>query len=230
MCASPSCAAAVRDVCQKRVSELTSAIPSVVFEVLDASGHDVREVRVTMDGRVLTDRLDGTAIDLDPGDHTFSFAAQGQPILERTILLYEGQKQRSVEIRIGSPAASAEVPSRGGIAIALAGVGGASVVAGSVLGALTISAWSSAKSACGVGGTGQCAPRGVAPAEADRSRAETEGALSTVLFIAGGGLVAAGVAVWWMGGRVAHREAPQAISLAPTLGPGQAGLALRGAF
>ncbi len=65
----------------------------------------------------------------------------------------------------------------------------------------------------------------------DQSSAKTDGAVSTVAFIAGGVLLATGAIVFFTGG---HRDqgasqAP-AIAVAPAVGPGQAGLLLGGAF
>ena len=79
VCAAASCPKDVREECAQHVPEIGAAIPTLVFEVKDASGEDVSAVRVTLDGAPLVDWLDGTAIPLDPGDHLFTFVAEGLP-------------------------------------------------------------------------------------------------------------------------------------------------------
>ena len=50
----------------------------MVFDVRGAGGGgDIFAVRVSMDGAALVSRLDGSALAVDPGQHTFAFAADG---------------------------------------------------------------------------------------------------------------------------------------------------------
>jgi hypothetical protein len=232
ICAAPTCPRLVREVCQTRVTELTAAIPTIVLEPKGPSGTDVRQVSVAMDGRPFAARLDGTALDADPGDHVFTLSAPGQPIVERHLLLYEGQKERHVDIAIGAPGmptGGATFGSRRIIAFTLAGAGVASVVAGSVLGAVASGDWSSAKAACGLGGPTSCSPINRAAVDSDHASAESFAAASTVMFIGGGLLVATGVALFLTGG--GHREqTPTPIALTPSVGPGQAAVMLHLTF
>src|ERR1700689_444080 len=57
VCASSSCPGEVRDTCQARVRELSTAIPTVVFLAKDSAGQDVVAVRVSMDEEAVGDRL-----------------------------------------------------------------------------------------------------------------------------------------------------------------------------
>ncbi len=112
VCASSSCPGAVRDVCQARIRALSAAIPTVVFVAQDAGGHDVVAVRVSMDGEHVADRLDGTAVEVDPGQHTFRFEIPGQPAVERSLVVSEGQKNRRDVVPVGGgEAAPAGQPS-----------------------------------------------------------------------------------------------------------------------
>src|SRR5882724_2327615 len=52
-CAAGSCPADIRTECTRRVAELNTAMPTLVFEVKDANGADLSDVKVTMDGAVL---------------------------------------------------------------------------------------------------------------------------------------------------------------------------------
>src|SRR5258706_11586172 len=53
VCASAACPALVRADCTERLDEVRRVLPSVVFEVKTASGADVVDARVEMDGTVL---------------------------------------------------------------------------------------------------------------------------------------------------------------------------------
>ena len=77
LCVAQSCPGAVRDDCSERLSEVLKALPTVVFAVRSAAGADVSAVRVKVDGVLLTAKLDGRAIPIDPGQHSFVFEARG---------------------------------------------------------------------------------------------------------------------------------------------------------
>lgn len=101
-CADPACPIIVRSDCTKRIDEMQSAQPTITFGVKDAAGNDVIAVKVTVDGKPLADKLDGTALPVDPGQHVFTFEIAGQPPLTRTLVVAEGEKERRELIVIGS--------------------------------------------------------------------------------------------------------------------------------
>jgi hypothetical protein len=119
ICAAASCPGDVRKECIKRVDQVNASIPTVVFEAKDESGNDLTAVTVKMDGEVLTERLDGTAIPLDPGAHTFVIDAIGQPTVTKQLVIREGQKDRREEFQVRTltpppsrePLATAPAPS-----------------------------------------------------------------------------------------------------------------------
>ncbi len=108
-CAAPSCPADVRDECTRGVNEINAALPTIVFEAKDASGADLVAVKVTMDGELLSDHLDGTALVVDPGAHTFSFEAPGQPKVQKQLVVQEGEKDRHERVVLGTAAATTPV-------------------------------------------------------------------------------------------------------------------------
>jgi serine/threonine-protein kinase len=250
-CASASCPAMVRDDCARRLDELEKAQPSVVFEVKDGGGGDVIDVRVSMDGELLAEHLDGTPLLVEPGVHVFSFEVAGRPTVTEKLLVREGEAGRREHVSVAAsppavlappapPTARATQPPPSTAAVAAAparglgtqrtiglGVGAAGVVglgAGAVFGALASSAWGNAKTTCG-GSTSAC----VDPTNGAtyRATALTEGTIATVGLVAGGGLLAAGAVLFFTG----HAEdAPRRVSLIPTLAPGQAGLSVIGGF
>ena len=108
-CVSPSCPAMVRDDCARRLDELDRAQPSVVFEVKDGAGADVIDVRVSMDGELLAEHLDGTPLRVEPGVHVFSFEAVGHLAVTDRMLVREGEAGRHERVTVDGGAAS--VPS-----------------------------------------------------------------------------------------------------------------------
>jgi hypothetical protein len=245
VCAASSCPGAIRSVCQQRIASLNVALPSIVFQAKDGGGNDLTAVTVTIDGQPLVDHLDGTAIAVDPGDHTFSFAVSGQPKISKRLVVYEGEKGRQEPILIGKTlpltggtslgagaslavAPSGRLGAQRTLGLTLGGVGVAGIGLGSVFGALTFAAWSRTKSDCG-GNPSLCPSSQRTAATADRSSAETDGTISTIAFIAGGVLVAGGVTLFLTSGRHEGNATPK-VAIAPAIGPELRGLTLTGAF
>ena len=73
---------------------MSGQIPTVVFGATDSSGAGFSAVKVTMDGEVLTERLDGTALAAEPGEHTFVFETAGYRAVTRTLLIRQAEKSR----------------------------------------------------------------------------------------------------------------------------------------
>jgi hypothetical protein len=70
VCAASTCPAAVRADCVTWLTEVDKALPSVVITAKDASGADVVDVTVAVDGRPLASKLDADDVrDLPLGVH-----------------------------------------------------------------------------------------------------------------------------------------------------------------
>ncbi|HXI56984.1 MAG TPA: hypothetical protein VNO55_13045 [Polyangia bacterium] len=93
-CASASCGSFLLHACTSRYTQLDADIPSVVPLVADGSGQPLADVQVVMDGQLLTDKLDGHALPVDPGRHEFSFIVRGENIDTQTLLIATGQRNR----------------------------------------------------------------------------------------------------------------------------------------
>jgi hypothetical protein len=104
VCAASACPNLVRDDCAQRLDELERAQPTIVFQAQDGAGHDLSAVRITADGQPLADHLDGTAVAVDPGAHTFTFETRGQAPVSQQLVLREGEKARSERIVLGAAA------------------------------------------------------------------------------------------------------------------------------
>jgi hypothetical protein len=200
-------------------------------------------VTVSMDDQPLTSQLDGAAIPLDPGLHSFCFTAAGQPTLVQSFVIGEGQKDRREVITFGaatamtpSPAAVTAEPTLRGDAtserrrdqqiagIATGGVGVVSLVLGAVFGGLAASDWSSAQGECK---TVACTRDSSTSGYKDEHSAASEATASTASFIAGGVLVAAGALLFFT---ARPSPARTGVRVVPTGGRDSAGVILGGSF
>jgi hypothetical protein len=102
VCGNEGCPAIVRRDCNQWTSELTTALPTVVFGAKDKAGRDLFDVTVTMDGEVLIKKLDGKAVFVDPGPHTFRFETAGAPAVTEKALVKEGEKSRVLAVTFDS--------------------------------------------------------------------------------------------------------------------------------
>jgi hypothetical protein len=193
VCADAACPAEIRDECSQKLIETTAAIPTLVLSAKDASGNDLVAVRVTMDGVSFVDRLDGTAVPVNPGPHVFRFETAGQAI-DKTIVLREGDRDRHAAIRFGVATTEGSVRDPGrrtaGIVVGAAGVVGLGfgVVAAIVAAGLSKSSQNECKLATACDGSAY------AHAQRDYNAAVTWSHVSEAGFAVGGvALVVGGI-------------------------------------
>ena len=237
VCAAATCPADVRKECLSRVDEVNPQIPTIVFSAKDPKGADLSAVKVTMDGEVLSERLEGTALSIDPGEHSFTFEAAGQPPVTKKLVIVEGQKDRRELVTFGAdqpgtgtpmtapsqpalPAPSAESGGAGMgtqkvLALVAGGIGVVGLGIGTAFGVVALSKKSDAQNVC----PNQCStPDGV-----DKwNSATSTGNVSTVALIVGG-VGIAGAAVLWF-------TAPRTTASGPQVGLGPTGLQLKGTW
>jgi hypothetical protein len=216
LCIATTCPGPVREDCAERLKQVDGAMPSIVFDAKDANGNDLAAVRVTMDGQQFAEKLDGSAVHVDPGEHRFAFTADGLVPVEKTVVVKEGERDRHVSVVLEShvpvPAPAAE--SDGGSAqrtwgLIVGGVGVAGLVVGGVFGLTANSTYKNAN----------CPNCAAVP-----QNAYDQATISTIAFIAGGALVAGGAVLFFT------TPSGDRVALAPTFGPGVAGMSARGAW
>jgi hypothetical protein len=100
VCAEPSCGKFMHRECTQWLEQLHDEMPSVIFSAKDAAGTALSDVRVSLDGVLLTSALDGSAIAVDPGVRKFRFEAEGQPEVVREVTILPRQQERSIEVLI----------------------------------------------------------------------------------------------------------------------------------
>jgi hypothetical protein len=231
VCTAGSCPAAVREDCAQRLKEVEGALPSIVFVAKDHSGRDLSAVRVSMDGEPLVEKLDGTGIAIDPGEHRFGFAAEGFRPATSTIVVREGDADRPLRIMLEStapppraetPVAPADGTARRalGATLAILGIGG--IAAGSVFGLLAKSTYDNARGECPSGFLSQC-PGQATQATSDKNTADGQALVSTVAFIGGGVFLATGAILF-----LTAPKAAGAVTVGASVSNGGGSLSLAG--
>ena len=241
-CSAASCPGVVRDDCVAGATRLEQAMPTMVFVAHDASGAEVTAVAVAMDGQPLADKLDGTALEVDPGAHVFTFTAAGAPGVEKRIVVHEGEKNRREAIALGgtgappptttrpTPPPPPEPTDQGGgwsgqkkVAVVVLGVGVVGLGVGTAFGLLAHNNWEQAKVDCGA----VCATKSTAQSEADS--AHSQATISNVLFGVGAAAVVTGALLWLLA--PPNGSAPAASArVVPLVGPNMGGLSASGSF
>lgn len=97
-CGDDACPSIVQLRCVQWLEEVDALIPTVVFAARDEGDVDLRDVEVSAQGRVLSSRLDGAPIALDPGELDLVFTAGGRRV-EQHVVLRAGEKSRIVAVR-----------------------------------------------------------------------------------------------------------------------------------
>jgi hypothetical protein len=101
-CARAECPTLVRKECADQLAVVEKDAPTVALEARDEGGMDTTAVKVTMDGQPLAERLTGSAVDVEPGEHVFRFERADGKSLEQHVLVVEGDKNRKVTADFGS--------------------------------------------------------------------------------------------------------------------------------
>ncbi|WP_437940997.1 hypothetical protein [Sorangium sp. So ce341] len=230
-CGGAGCPDLVQSDCAGWLSDVTARVPTLILSAQDEQGHDVADVRVTIDGAPLAARLDGKAVEVDPGERVLRFERPGSAPVELRLVVREGEKLRRVSARLARPGASAGAPAAGALPpredraasppasglilpIALGGVAAGSGVAYAALG---LSARADADRL-----RATCAPR-CAEADVDAVRAKILGA--NIAFGVGVAALAGAVAALVL--RRAEPGAPAAtaaVHVVPLRGGGAAAL------
>lgn len=202
VCAGAACPDEVKADCTQRIEAVKGDMPTLILGAKDGAGNDVSNAKVTMDGAPLPGALDGQAIALDPGEHTFTFTLAGQPTVEKKLVLRQGERDRHENVVLGPAAVAAPPPppppppsswSTGKtLAIVSGAVGVVGVGLGVIFGAYASSSQSREKSDCSAS---LCTS--YAQATEDYNTAKKDATGSTIAFTAGGVLMATGVVLWF---------------------------------
>jgi hypothetical protein len=201
LCSRSSCPSVLRAECGEWLTEVAKVTPTIVASARTKDGERTA-VRISVDGEVYATRLDGKAIEVDPGEHKFRFETQGEHVVEQQIIVREGEKGRALSVFFGTaederlsrtPAPMASPPMWSAetwrtIGIITGGVGVIGLGTGTLFGLQSKATHNEATAA---GCAGKTCPD-EASASLERSAA-SKATVSTIAFAAGGALSAAGL-------------------------------------
>ncbi len=100
ICGRAECPKLVAHDCAQWMSEVLGMLPSVVPGARDRQGRDLVDVKLSVDGKVVTETLDGKPIAVDPGVHTFRFEAKGAPAALEKVVVRQGEKNRILTVSL----------------------------------------------------------------------------------------------------------------------------------
>lgn len=152
-CAHRSCPSVIASDCLRFVAETQARIPSLVFRAQDDRGRDLTEVTVRVDGKFMTEHLDGRAVELNPGRHEVAFEVRGHDPMSRQVVVAEGEKARVISFLFETEPALPVESGPHGPPVAtwvLGGVGAASLVGFAYFGLTAKSERDELASTCGV--------------------------------------------------------------------------------
>jgi hypothetical protein len=112
-CAQDDCPQVTKADCVPWLREVESATPTLVVLAKDRQGRDTADVKVSIDGAVVAERLDGRSIAVDPGAHLLRFEHGEAPAIEQQLVVQESVKDRQVEVSfaVAGAAAPSSAPS-----------------------------------------------------------------------------------------------------------------------
>ena len=94
-----SCPEQLRSECGEMLESVRRVIPSVIFSVIDKTGTDTSSVKVYAGEQLISDGLEGRAIELDPGKYQLRFELSDGTSLSHAIVVREGEKNRLVQVK-----------------------------------------------------------------------------------------------------------------------------------
>lgn len=109
-CARDVCPAVVRNDCTQWIAEVDASMATVVITLKEASGVDVIDARALLDGAPYLQRIDGLAQPINPGVHALRVEATSGAVIEQTIVVREGEKNRLVSLTLPAPATTVPEP------------------------------------------------------------------------------------------------------------------------
>jgi len=214
VCAAAGCPGAVQSDCATWLADVEKAVPSVVLTAKSGAGQDLVDVKVTVDGQPLVSKLDGEAVSLNAGPHTFHFVGADGTSLDQSVLVKEGLKYQAIAVVLGPvppPTLPSLPPDSGGspgpwktVGWVVGGVGVAGLALGAAFGFVALGdkngAHCDANNVCDAGSTG-----GI----------KSAALISDLGWIVGGVLVAGGGALVLFAPSASHEATTTGLRLAP---------------
>jgi hypothetical protein len=103
ICGRAECPKLIQQDCTEWMKDILSILPTVVLAAKDRKGRDLIDVKVSVDGKVASETLDGKAVNVDPGVHVFRFEGKGAATHEEQVVIRQGEKNRILTVTLLSP-------------------------------------------------------------------------------------------------------------------------------
>ena len=172
-CSQLQCNSAIVQECVRFYSALEQETPTLVFSARKAEGGELTDVRVEMDGKLVSEQITGRPFATDPGPHNFVFVHKKRGLLRLSETARVGDKARVLEVTFADPNAKPGAPKdgavpekKGGVPVATWVLGGIGVVG---LGAFTYFRLSGVSDYNRMNGENGCSPN-CSPDEVDPVR------------------------------------------------------------
>lgn len=112
ICGRAECPKLIQTDCTNWMSEVIAVLPTIIPAAKDRNGRDLIDVKVSLDGKVLTESMDGKPLPVDPGVHVFKFETKGATAVDEKIVVKQGEKNRIVTVTFANeePEAGAKKP------------------------------------------------------------------------------------------------------------------------
>jgi hypothetical protein len=112
VCSRAVCSEETRRECSTRRAQLDADIPSLVPLVTDDAGEPRILVEVRIDGALVTSRLDGRALPVDPGKHELTFGTDAGVFATRHLMVVQGERNRAIHVVLHGTEAGGLAPAR----------------------------------------------------------------------------------------------------------------------
>jgi hypothetical protein len=96
-CARAACPALVRSDCIAWLDQVQAEFPTLAIRA-EKDGADVANVKVFVDNEVIAARLDGSSLEVEPGEHALRFETDGAPPVSVKLVVREHEKDRLVPV------------------------------------------------------------------------------------------------------------------------------------
>jgi len=100
-CSDHTCPDFLENKCVRLGEKIAGAVPSIV--VRDSTGEQLREVRVFVDGQLVSEQLHGAPIELDPGEHLVRIESASGRASKHRVVLAPGERNRVVDVHLPRP-------------------------------------------------------------------------------------------------------------------------------
>lgn len=98
--ADADCPLPIRNECTSLYSKVEARLPTLVFSVVDDTGNDVTDVRISSADTEIANGLDGRPIAINPGRHELRYELPGGQVITKGVVVRQGEKDRIVAVKL----------------------------------------------------------------------------------------------------------------------------------